>query len=185
MEKELWLPIPNYEGYYKISNTGKIRSLTRTIIDINGREFTLKGKEKTPHISTDGYYIIGLNKDGIKKNLKVHRLVALTFIPNPNNLPFVNHKDENKLNNNVNNLEWCTQEYNNNYGTRVERISQTMSKNSVIMCDKNTHEPIKEFLNANMASKEMGDSSSSHIYQVLNGERKSAYGYWWKYKDNA
>jgi len=183
--EEIWRPIPDYEGYYEISNTGKIKSLTRTITDINGRSFTLTGKEKIPYIDAEGYYIIGLSKDGIKKNLKVHRLVALTFIPNPKNLPFVNHKDENKLNNNINNLEWCTQEYNNAYGTRNKRISQTTTKNSVIMCDKITHKPIQEFLNANIAAKELGYNTSAHIYQVLKGERQTACGYWWKYKDNA
>lgn len=182
--EEIWKSVPGYEGYYEISNTGKVKSITRVITDVNGRQITRKEKELSQNLDNSGYYTVGLNKDGHKTRFKVHRLVALTFISNPNNLPFVNHKDENKLNNYVNNLEWCTQEYNNNYGTRVERISQTATKNSVIMCDKETHEPIKEFLNANIASKELGHPNScSHIYEVAQGKRKSALGYWWKYKD--
>lgn len=180
--KEIWKPIPGYEGYYEVSNTGKIKSLTRTITDSNGRQFTRQGQEKALKLN-EGYYTVGLNKDGIKKLFTVHRLVALAFIPNPDNLPCVNHKDENKLNNNVDNLEWCTKEYNNAYGTRNERISRTTTINSVIMCDKITHEPIKEFLNANIAAKELGYNTSTHIYQVLKGERQTACGYWWKYKE--
>lgn len=181
--EERWLPIPGYEGYYEVSNTGKVKSLTRTITDSNGRQVTYIGKEKIQKIN-NGYYVVGLNKNGVKKIFKVHRLVALAFIPNPKNLPIVNHKDENKLNNNINNLEWCTIEYNNNYGTKKDRISQNITKKSIIMCDKITHEPIKEFLNANIAAKELGHATySSGIYKVLHGERPSALGYWWKYKE--
>ena len=122
--EEIWKAIPDYEEYYEVSNTGKIRSVTRTIIYKNGAVHNLIGKELKQDIEKNqGYYRICLNKNGIKKTFKVHRLVALAFIPNPDNLPFVNHKDENKLNNNINNLEWCTAEYNINYGTRTERQS--------------------------------------------------------------
>ena len=185
--EEKWLPIPMYEGYYEISSTGKIKSLTRTIIRSDGKKLPINGKELKQYIGKDGYYKVILSKDGIVTNFPVHRLVALTFIPNPNNLPIVNHKDENKLNNNVDNLEWCTYEYNTNYGTCKERISQTMSQvkeHPVIMCDKITHEPIKEFSSIKVAAKELGSPNSySCIWRVIKGERKSALNYWWKYKN--
>ena len=76
-------------------------------------------------VNSFGYKQINLYKDGKMKRYLVHRLVAIAFIPNPNNLPVVNHKDECKSNNNVNNLEWCTYEYNNNYGTKKERLSES------------------------------------------------------------
>lgn len=183
--KEIWKPIPEYEGYYEVSNTGKVKSLTRTIIDKNGVQYTYIGKEKTPSIANHGYYSVTLYKQHQTKTFLIHRLVALVFLPNPNNLPFVNHKDENKLNNNVENLEWCSQEYNNNYGTVNERKSQTLTQNSIIMCNKNTHEPIKEFFNVYKALEYLNKprNGNGNIYKVLKNERQSAYGYWWKYTE--
>lgn len=181
--EEIWKSIPGYEGYYEISNTGKIRSLTRTIMKSNGRSQTFKGKELIPQLSAFGYYKIILSKNQIKKQYLIHKLVAITFIPNPNNLPIVNHKDENKTNNNVENLEWCTYEYNNNYGTIKQRHIETISK-PIIMCNKDTHKPIKEFLNTKIAAQELGSPNShSNIWRVLKGERQTALGYWWKYKE--
>ena len=113
--KEMWKDIPGYEGLYQVSNLGEVRGLKH------------KGsnKVKTLKQATNkrGYKRVNLSKNGKKKNYLVHRLVAMTFIPNPDNLPQVNHKDENPSNNNVNNLEWCTSKYNINYGTRNERTS--------------------------------------------------------------
>lgn len=107
---EEWKDVPNYEGLYQVSNLGRIKSLR----DKNGkaREKILKLK-----LSKFGYYQICLCKNGKQKWYFVHRLVALAFIPNPNNLPQINHIDENKTNNYVENLEWCTSKYNSNYGT--------------------------------------------------------------------
>ena len=181
--EEIWKAIPDYEGYYEVSNTGKIRSVTRTIIYKNGAVHNFIGKELKQDIEKNqGYYRICLNKNGIKKTFKVHRLVALAFIPNPDNLPFVNHKDENKLNNNVDNLEWCTAEYNINYGTRTERQSLSTTNHQVVMCDKDTHEPIKEFFNSRVAA-EYFNGNTSNILKVISGRGNSAYGYWWKYKE--
>lgn len=111
---EIWKDIPNYENLYQISNLGRIKSLQ------NYRKYNIL----TPRIKK-GYYTIGLRKNGKRKWYLIHRLVAKTFIPNNDNLPQVNHIDENKLNNRVNNLEWCNASYNNNYGTRQERVSNT------------------------------------------------------------
>lgn len=115
--KEMWKDIPGYEGLYQVSNLGNIRSLKYA----GGNKVKLL-KQAT----TNGYKQVQLSKNGKGKNHLVHRLVAIAFIPNPNNLPVVNHKDENPSNNNVDNLEWCTQEYNINYGTRNERASESM-----------------------------------------------------------
>lgn len=119
--KEIWKDIPNYEGIYKINNLGEIRRYsTYCIYDRRIPEYhNIKA-----HIDKNGYYRVLLSKNNKIKNYLVHRLVAQTFIPNPNNLPQVNHKDENKTNNNVNNLEWCTRSYNCQYGTRTKRIAE-------------------------------------------------------------
>lgn len=119
LPKQIWKDIPGYEGKYQVSNTGRVRSL-------NYRR-TGKTKMLKQSINKHGYKIIMLSKNGKCKTWQVHRLVALVFIPNPNNYPVINHKDENPSNNTVWNLEWCTQEYNINYGTRNEKASNNMS----------------------------------------------------------
>lgn len=111
---EIWKDIEGYEGLYQVSNKGRIKSLNyrRT-----GKEGMLKGKP-----DKNGYLIVFLYKKGEKpKPFLIHRLVAKGFIPNVNDLPEVNHIDENKENNHVENLEWCDRKYNMNYGTRTKR----------------------------------------------------------------
>lgn len=107
--------IPNFENY---------------LIDENGNVYsTLSSKYIKAHLHRDGYLRIGLYNNGARKEFQVHRLVALTYIPNPQNLPQVNHKDENKLNNNVENLEWCTGQYNLTYGNRIAKAMETRKLN--------------------------------------------------------
>ena len=125
---EFWKDIPGYEGLYEVNNEGKVKRLERVIIRSNGRLQVIEEKILTPKVDKDGYLFVGLRKDGVRRHLKVHRLVALTFIPNPESLPQVNHKDEDKANNKVENLEWCTAEYNINYGTRNLRMANVESK---------------------------------------------------------
>ena len=111
--EEIWRDIKNYEGLYQISNLGRVKRLRFINRHLNFE------KEKILKPYKDGgnyYFVIGLHKDGKRKYKAIHRLVAETFIPNPNNYPVVNHKDENKLNNRIDNLEWCTHKYNSNYG---------------------------------------------------------------------
>lgn len=115
--KELWKDIVGYEGYYQISNFGNVKSLDR--VDGIGR--TIKGHLLKWKHNNRGYFTISLNKNGKARYFLVHRLVATMFIKNPDNLPEVNHIDEDKSNNSVDNLEWCTSEYNHKYGTREER----------------------------------------------------------------
>lgn len=122
---EFWKDIEGYEGLYQVSNLGRVRSLDRVVYQIQ------KGGKLTPMMykgqilkmihKPTGYVFCSLSKDNIQETKLVHRLVAEAFIPNPNNYPCVNHKDENKLNNVVENLEWCTHRYNVNYGTSRER----------------------------------------------------------------
>lgn len=181
--KEIWKSIPGYEEYYEVSNTGKIRSITRTIIMKNGQSRTYKGEMKSLTETNQGYLRVSLYKDNKQKTFFVHRLVAMAFLPNPNNYSIINHKDENPLNNNVDNLEWCTQEYNVNYGTAIERRIQKESK-PIIMCDKETHEPIQEFPSIKEAMRSLGQISDGNIHKVLRGDRNMAHGYWWKYKED-
>lgn len=118
-EGELWKDIPGYEGFYEASSFGRIRSKERTVRNYYCRERILMQSVK------HHYLYVTLSKDGKTKNIRVHRLIAITFLPNPKHLSDVNHKDENPLNNKVDNLEWCSNSYNLQYGTRIERGQET------------------------------------------------------------
>ena len=107
--KEEWKYIKDYEGLYQISNLGRVFSLN-------------KNKFKHPTKGSDGYIRVSLYKERERKSYLVHRLVAEAFIENPNNYPIINHKDENPSNNRVDNLEWCTFKYNNNYGNHIKNM---------------------------------------------------------------
>ena len=117
---EVWKDVSGYEGYYQVSNKGNVYSVER--IDSRGQK--CGGRTLKPRYDKDGYLIVTLYKNGAEKKKRVHRLVTEVFIPNPNGLPQVNHKDEIKDNNNAENLEWCTSAYNVNHGTRNERVSK-------------------------------------------------------------
>lgn len=126
--KEIWKDIAGYEGYYQVSNLGRVKSLDRLIAYTNSNGVTRQHpvEEKIIAQKTDrkGYPRVSLKKDKERKSCLVHRLVAQAFIENPDNLPFVNHKDENRGNSNATNLEWCTQKYNLNYGNARERMAE-------------------------------------------------------------
>lgn len=126
---EQWMPVKGYEGLYEVSNFGRLRSLSRDVVNRWGGITHIEERILLQSTTVYGYKQVNLSNEGKSKSLKVHRLVAEAFIPNPNNLPCINHKDEIKTNNNVGNLEWCTWEYNAMYGTRAERCVQTQREN--------------------------------------------------------
>lgn len=166
---EIWRDIEKYEGLYQVSNQGRVKSLKF------GKEKILKsGKDK------DGYLKVDLCKDGKKKTCQVHRLVAQAFIDNPSNLEQVNHKDEDKTNNNVSNLEWCSAKYNMNYGTHNERVAKALSKqvNQYSLDDK----LIATYPSTMEVERQLG-YSNKNISKCCLGKYKQAYKYKWRYAD--
>lgn len=179
LENEEWLPIEGYENLYQVSNYGRVKSLN----------YNKTNQEQIRKQSTNkGYQIIGLCKDGKRKTFQVHRLVANAFIPNSNNLPQVNHKDENPLNNHVDNLEWCDCKYNINYGTRNEKASKIKSgklgkdcpnSKQVIQLSLN-NQFIRNWDSSMDIQRELG-YNQGNISACCRNKRKSANGFIWRY----
>ncbi|WP_462399780.1 NUMOD4 domain-containing protein [Lacticaseibacillus pantheris] len=187
---EEWKPVKQYEGTYEVSNLGRVRSVDR--FDTNGHH--LRSVVLKPHYNKKGYARVCLSVGNCSRYMQIHRLVALAFIPNPLNLPVVNHKDECPSNNNVTNLEWCTTEYNVNYGTGLQRRSNNprwqkatlvnLSKASKVAHAKarkqviatNAEGKSTAFESVRCAAKAL-DITSSNISRCCNNIRKSAGGY--------
>ena len=163
---ENWKEIAGYEELYEVSDLGRVKSLGNN----------KSGKEKILKLQKDkyGYFQVGLYKDGKAKKSKVHRLVAEAFIPNPNNLETVNHKDEDKTNNAVCNLEWMSR------GDNVAYSRPQLAKRRVQMLDKKTGELLATFPSTREAERVTGINQGS-ISHCCNGKLKSAGGYKWRY----
>lgn len=162
--------IKGFEGLYMVSNNGQVMSLV-------GKEPKLLSNI----LSSDGkYYTIGLSKNGVRKRYGIHRLVAEAFIPNPMGLSQINHKDENGLNNTVENLEWCDRKYNMNYGTRKQRHDDQIKK-AVLQFDIEGNF-IKEWKGASDAEAFYNRREMNNITKCCNGRTKTAYGFKWRYK---
>ena len=181
---EIWRDIDGFEGRYQISSEGRIKSVDVYTIDTIGRRQLHRGKFLKVRYDKDGYKKISLY-DG--KSYSIHRLVAQAFIPNPNNYPIINHKDENKQNNCVENLEWCTYKYNANYGTAIDRkkantdyVELAKKHHKRIVQNTLNDAPIKEWASIKEASDSLNLDKGS-ICKCLKGKVKTCGGYKWKY----
>ena len=134
MENE-WKSIVNYDGLYEVSANGEIKSVARILKDSKGNTRVWPERIMKQTKDKDGYFRVCLSKDGKCTGKRVHRIVAEAFIDNPEKLPFINHKDENKTNNNYKNLEWCNAKYNSNYGNAIEK--RVKSRRIPILAIKN------------------------------------------------
>lgn len=173
---EVWKDIKGYEGLYQVSNFGRVKSFRGSAKYGKPDEMILKGRP-----INSGYLIVTLYaKNRARKNFQIHRLVADAFIPNPDNLSCVNHKDENKINNCADNLEWCTYQYNNNYGTAKVRAID--SKSSTILQKTLDGVVIAKYRSAKIASKLLGYED----YLIYLWCRKGiGGGYKWEYCDES
>ena len=178
---EVWKDIPGYEGIYQVSNLGKVKSIDREVKCKNSVRF-YKGKALSQCKDDKGYYRVLLAVAGKHKSCQVHRLVAEAFIPNPENLPEVNHKDENPSNNCVENLEWCSKVYNLAYGTGRNRSIQSHRK-KILQFDMNNR-LVAEYEGVNIAAKAIGKpNDATAITKCCKGKKQTAYGYIWRYKE--
>lgn len=166
-----------YKGYYQVSNLGRVRSLDR--IDSMGRK--QKGCILQGSNSWNGYKQVSLKKNSNSNTFRVNRLVAITFIPNPYNKPQVNHLDEDKTNNKVDNLEWVTIKENANWGTGIKRSAKNRSKRIKVIYQDDTYE---FWESATAFAREYGNGLiRSHIVSVLTGNRKTHAGLRFEYAD--
>lgn len=183
--KEVWKDIQDYEGLYQVSNLGRVRSLGRPVFNaIKHGNIWRKGKILKPiKTQNTGYYCVSLVKDKHLKRKSIHRLVAEAFIPNPNDLPQVNHKDENKANNQVSNLEWCTSKYNNAFnglnkrialknknGKRSKAVGQYTLNGDKVKVWPSTHECAR------------AGFDRANISKCCHGKKKNYRGYIWKFE---
>ena len=160
--REIWKPIEGYEGFYEVSNTGKVRSLDRVIVTethLNGK--LIKGKILKNNV-TRNYNRVNLCVGNVRQKHRVARLVAIAFLPNPDNKPQVNHIDENTLNDSVENLEWCTSKENCNFGTRGVRTTMKNSKHLVSF--KGVSRPLSIW------AKELGVKYATLYYRLAHGK---------------
>jgi hypothetical protein len=182
--KEIWKNIEGFEGRYEVSNYGRVRSMPRTIQKLNRwgnkSEFQHTGKIMSPKVDKDGYLHIGLYRGNTIKHYRVHRLVAEAFIPNPNNKPQVNHKDENPANNHVSNLDWCTILENARYGTGNQR--RGISNGKPVDCFQLDGTYVCQFVSTAEAARQLG-LNQSDITRVCTGARgrKQTGGYKFEY----
>lgn len=188
---EEWGKIDGFPNYM-VSNVGEIKSLN----------YNKTGKEKIliPHKLNNGYLGINLYDNDKKScHLLIHRVVAQAFLPNPNGYRIINHKDENRSNNFVNNLEWCDYKYNLNYGNRNSKLSNSLTNNpffsTPVLQYSKTREFLKEFPSIAEAARAVNNgnikAAATNILKCCNGvadtqfgtvKRKTAYGYIWKFK---
>lgn len=204
MKEEIWKDIKGYEGLYQISNFGNVKSLKREVSNGTGTRI-IDQRLLSQVTNRYGYICVTLCKNSKYKHCTIHRLVAEAFIDNPDNLPCVNHKDENKQNNNVDNLEWCSVAYNNSYGSRLGKVSnknkgkkhseETKQKlrEKAIGRISSRRKPVNQYdLEGNLIrrwdyvrqiAQEWNLSSTAPITNCLKGKHKSniSYGYKWEY----
>lgn len=179
---EEWKPIKEYEGFYEISSYGRVKSVARVVSrPYPGRGIQAVHRSERFLTPTDngGYASVTLQKHGTRKFALVHRLVAEAFIPNPLRLSDVNHKDENKYNNNVSNLEWCTRLYNNQYGTRNERvIASILKRRAIPVIATDSNGKTMEFVSLREA--ERNGFKSAKIRECLAGKTSEYAGMTWR-----
>ena len=184
--KEVWKDINNYEGFYQISNLGRVKSLERVVHRQHNHDLRVAEKILKNGTYPNGYKYARLHRDGKTENVLIHRLVAVAFIENKENLPIINHKDECKSNNSFDNLEWCNH---TNYGSCIAKmkanvdIQKRAEKISKHVLQLDIHgNVLKEWKSITEAEISINQKSGTgNISKCLRGKQPKAYGYIWRY----
>lgn len=177
LPNEIWRDIEGYEGLYQVSNMGRVKSLSKNIYYKNGR-IDKQQEIMMSQLLNPKYLFVNLRKNKKYKMFYIHRLVARAFIPNPDDKPQVNHINEIKTDNRVENLEWVTAEENNNHGTHNKNVAKSLSK-KVLQYDLNGN-----FIKEWESTQKIGRNgySQGNVAACCRGERRTHKGYIWKYK---
>lgn len=178
LEGEIWKDIKGFEGFYMVSNTGRVKSLSRIS---NNSRYISEEKILSPRVcgTQREYLSVSLHANGKTKQMKIHRLVAEAFVPNPNAYREINHKDENKGNNHVDNLEWCTRSYNVNYGCRSEKQAKHLRKAVVALTSNG--QVVREFESIKAAGIWAGVDSSNISRAIRKNNISGTYK--WKFSN--
>lgn len=195
--EEIWKDIKGYEGIYQISSLGRVKSIDRWVNYTNDNLKHIKERILKIGNNLKGYYHVVLSKNGKHKTMTIHHLVAQAFIPNPDKLPCINHKDEDKSNNIVwvnedgsidydkSNLEWCTYEYNNNYGDRTKKMVTSCTnhpkRSKSVLAIKNCK--ICLYF-PSLGEAERNGFSKIHISECCCGKYKQHKGYRWMWVED-
>lgn len=204
-EKEIWKDVVGCEGLYQVSNNGRVRSVDRYVPAKNNSRKHIDGKLLTQHYDKDGYCLVHIRKPQTNgKNARVHRLVALTFIPSVEGKDFIDHINGIRSDNRVENLRWCTVKENNSFPLAIKKRSESVKQSyinnhklrdlrsttfkncrkfcvQVLQYTKNGTF-VADYASVTDAAKSVG-GKVSNICRNCCGKRPSAYGYVWKYKE--
>ena len=191
---EEWRDIAGHEDSYQVSSFGRVRSLERYIQQSDGMKapYRIPPKILKPKRTKGGYLAVNLSKNGKAHHHRIHRMVAEAFIPNPEGLPSVNHKNEDKTDNRVENLEWCTVGYNNDYGTRQQRVQINQKQRRAVCMMSLDGEVLRDFPTCLSAARYItGESSGksqrvrvtdNNIRRACRLHQHKAYGYRWEFQ---
>lgn len=182
LPNEEWRDVVGFEGLYRVSNKGRVKSLERLVFDSNkwSNGYTKKEQLLKDRDNGRGYRVLELYKEGKRSFCKVHRLVAIAFIPNPENKPEVNHEDSDKTNNWDTNLTWVTPSENSCHAYKNDNKPRPNLNKRVAQLDKDGN-IIAEFESAKAGALAVGGYRSDDVARVTRGERKSFKGFGWKY----
>lgn len=179
-EKEIWKTYPEFP-FIEASNLGRVRIKDRVTTRSNGRKYHIKGHVLKQQTNKNGYMYVQFSMNGKHFSRLVHRVIAITFLPNPNNLPEVNHKDNNRTNNSVDNLEWCTRQYNQDYKKSFGASPSQVQGRPVIAINQETLE-IFWFESQHEAARQL-DIYNSNINKVVKSELNKTGNCWFCYAD--
>lgn len=178
MEEEIWKSVEGFEGYYEVSNMGRVKSLARIISRKHGGPIVLDDKFINGELTIWGYRAVTLYKPEFRARRPIHRLVAKAFVPNPLGYKQVNHKNEIKTDNRASNLEWCDARYNINYGTAP--IRRAIKRGVPVVQMEMNGNVIARYYGLMEASRITG-VARENIGKCCRGERHMAGGFKWKY----